>query len=135
MTLAEIIHKLRTEPTQTVPFTGMALGGIRKGAAYQAAKDKTLGVDAFWVGGQLRCASIDILTRLGVEPEAKSNKPTDTAPAAVVAPAIQSAAPKSAPAKSRKTAPKAIAARKTPARKAAAPPRPARRQSQSEAVS
>jgi hypothetical protein len=125
MTLAEIIHKLRTEPTQTVPFTGMALGGIRKGAAYQAAKDKTLGVDAFWVGGQLRCASIDILKRLGVEPEAKSDKPTDTAPAlAAAAPVIQSAAPKSAPARARKAPVLKAAAHKAPA-----PETKARRQS------
>jgi hypothetical protein len=122
MTFAEIIAKLRAKPSQDVPFTGMVLGGIQKGASYTAAKNGTLGVPTFWVGGKLRTSSLDILKRLGVEPEApaKTNRPAETTPSlAAAAPAVQlaAAAPKSVPAQSRKPpAPKAVAARKPPAR-------------------
>lgn len=47
MTLEEIIAELRVRGTQSVPFTGKALGDLQRGASYQAAKDGTLGVDVF----------------------------------------------------------------------------------------
>jgi hypothetical protein len=136
MTLEEIITALRARATQTVPFTGMALGDLKRGASYAAAQDGTLGVETFWVGGKLRTASIDILRRLGVEDEpapAKINQPAETTPP--VAPVIPLAAPQSATAKTRRPpARKAMsAARKAPARKAAAPAEP-RRQARSPEV-
>ena len=67
MNMHEIIAKLRAKPTQDVPFTGMALGDLKRGAAYQAAEDGTLGVDTFWVGGKRRAASIDIAEDLGLK--------------------------------------------------------------------
>jgi hypothetical protein len=48
MTLAEIIVELRARASQTVPFAGDALGDLKRGAAYAAAKDGTLGVETFW---------------------------------------------------------------------------------------
>ena len=129
MNRQEIIAKLRATPSQDIPFTGMVLGGVKKGAAYTAAEAGVLGVDTFWVGGG-RAASIDIARRLGIEDAvaAKANQQFEAPPLAVAAPTIQSAAPKPAPAQSRKTTPKAAA--NPPTRKAAAS-----RQSQSEAVS
>jgi hypothetical protein len=67
MTLAEIIVELRARPSQTVPFAGDALGSLKRGASYAAAKTNSLGVPVFWSGGKLRTASIDIARRLGVE--------------------------------------------------------------------
>ena len=94
MNMQEIIAKLRAKPTQDVPFTGMALGDLKRGAAYQAAEDGTLGVDTFWVGGKRRAASIDIARRLGIEDAvaAKANQQVEAPPLAVAAPTIQSAA-------------------------------------------
>jgi hypothetical protein len=79
MTLAEIIVELRARASQTVPFAGDALGDLKRGAAYAAAKDGTLGVETFWSGGKLRTASIDIARRLGVEDAvtAKNDKPVE----------------------------------------------------------
>jgi len=120
MTLEEIIAALRARASQSVPFAGEALGSLRRGASYAAAKTETLGVPTFWSGGKLRTASIDIARRLGVEDAvapAKNEQQTTTTPSlAVAAPVIQSAAPQPAPAKSRKpSASKATAARKAPA--------------------
>ena len=67
MTLEEVIIELRARATQSVPFAGMAIGELKRGPAYQAAKTKTLGVPVFWSGGKLRTASVDIARRLGVE--------------------------------------------------------------------
>jgi hypothetical protein len=118
MTLEEVIAALRAEPTQSVPFTGRVLGGLQRGASYQAAKTNSLGVEVFWSGGKLRTASIDIARRLGVEDavapakdDEQRAKPTPVA-AAPVAPL---AAPKSALAARKPPAPKAVAARKAPA--------------------
>ena len=38
MNRQEIIAKLRATPSQDIPFTGMVLGGVKKGAAYTAAE-------------------------------------------------------------------------------------------------
>ena len=117
MTLEEIIAELRARATQSVPFTGEALGGLQRGASYAAAKTETLGVPTFWSGGKLRSASIDIARRLGVEDAvvpAKNDQHAKTTPLlAAATPAIQLAAtPKPAPARSRKSpAPQAAASR------------------------
>jgi hypothetical protein len=106
MTLEEIIAELRARATQTVPFAGEAIGELKRGAAYAAGKNGTLGVPVFWSGGKLRTASIDIARRLGVEDAvtapAMTNQPTEIKPALTVAtPVIQPAAPKSPPSRSR----------------------------------
>ena len=121
MTLDEITAELRARATQSVPFTGEALGGTKRGAAYAAAAAGTLGVPVFWSGGKLRTASIDIARRLGIEdavaPVKNEQQVTPASPLAAATPAIQSATRQPAPARSRKaTAPNAITARKTPAR-------------------
>lgn len=123
MTLEEIIAECRARATQTVPFAGEALGELKRGASYLAAKEKTLGVDTFWVGGKLRTASIDILRRLGAEdavaPTRNEHPVQVTPPSAAATPAVQLTSPKSVPARSRKPpAPKAMAARKAPASEA-----------------
>ena len=132
MTLEEIIAELRVRGTQSVPFTGKALGDLQRGASYQAAKDGTLGVDVFWSGGKLRAASLAIARKLGVEDKvvaAKSDPQIETAPLAVAVPASQPATPNPASSTARKAvAPKASTARKASASKARAA-RPARRQS------
>lgn len=127
MTLAEIIAGLRARASQTVPWTGEAVGELKRGASYAAAKENTLGVDTFWVGGKLRTASIDIARLLKIEDvvtaPATTDQPAETtaAPLAAAAPVIPSTASKPAPARARKApARKAAAAHKAPARKAAA---------------
>jgi hypothetical protein len=106
MTLEEIIVELRARPSQTVPFAGMALGELQRGASYQAAKDNTLGVEVYWSGGKLRVTSVAIARRLGVEdkvtPAKGEQQAETTSPLAGIAPGIQLAAPKLAPARSRK---------------------------------
>jgi hypothetical protein len=140
MTLEEIIAGLRARASQTVPWAGDALSGSKRGAAYAAGKNGTLGVPIYQSGGLLRTASIDIARRLGLEDvvtaPAKTEEPAKIA-AAAAASAIPLTAPKPASIKAHKApARKAVAARKAPVRKAAPPPRPARRQSRSpEAVS
>jgi hypothetical protein len=52
-TITEILNDLRTKPSATVPDTGKVLAGKSANASYEAARNKTLGVDTFWVGGQL----------------------------------------------------------------------------------
>lgn len=66
-TIKEILNDLRTKPSANVPDTGKILAGKSANASYEAARNKTLGVDTFWVGGQLRTASIDVLRKLGLE--------------------------------------------------------------------
>jgi hypothetical protein len=115
-TTNEILNDLRTKPSATVPDTGKILAGKSANASYEAARNKKLGVDTFWVGGQLRTASIDVLRKLGLEHEAKFTEAGQQASA----PALPSAV-KPAPARPRKPpAPKVIAARKTPAREPSA---------------
>jgi hypothetical protein len=63
----KIIEELRASPTCTVPIAGAALGNLKRGPAYQAAKDGTLGVDTFWIGGKLRVATIDVLRKLKLD--------------------------------------------------------------------
>jgi hypothetical protein len=114
MTQAEIIVELRARPSQTVPFAGDALGSLKRGASYAAAKTNSLGVPVFWSGGKLRTASIDIARRLGVEdkvaPVKTHQQAEDPLPLTPLKPAPQPTARKS-------PAPKAIAARKPPTRK------------------
>jgi hypothetical protein len=69
-TIREILNELRTKPTTSVPNTGKVLGDIGPNPSYEAAKNGTLGVPTFWVGGKLRVASIDVLRKLGLEDEA-----------------------------------------------------------------
>jgi hypothetical protein len=144
MTLEEVIVELRARATQSVPFAGMAIGELKRGPAYQAAKTETLGVPVFWSGGKLRTASIDIARRLGVEDKvtpAKTDQqaaepalPSEAveAKASALAPAKAKTAEKEAllkaAAKSAQAAPARL--RKTPAPKARAAD-PARRQSRS----
>ena len=70
-TVKEILAELRTKPTTNVPNTGKILGDLKPNASYQAAKDKKLGVEVFWIGGKLRCRSIEVLRVLGLENEAE----------------------------------------------------------------
>jgi hypothetical protein len=128
-TTNEILNDLRTKPSATVPDTGKILAGKSANASYEAARNKKLGVDTFWVGGQLRTASIDVLRKLGLEHEAKfteagqqadAHSPVAEAADMAEGPASMSTTRKPAPARSRKPlAPKAIVARKSPAREAA----------------
>jgi hypothetical protein len=98
MTLEEIIAELRARPSQTVPFTGEALGDMKRGAAYAAAAAGTLGVPVFWSGGKLRTASIAIAKVLGIEDKvaAKSEQQGE------IAPPLAGIAPAPKPARSRK---------------------------------
>jgi hypothetical protein len=107
-TIKEILNDLRTKPSANVPDTGKILAGKSANASYEAARNKTLGVDTFWVGGQLRTASIDVLRKLGLEHEAKFTEAGQHADA----PALPSAALEPAPARPRKA---------TPVREAATP--------------
>jgi hypothetical protein len=69
MTWKEMMVQLLARPTQSVPFTGMVLGGLSKNSSYDAAADEKLGVDVFEVGGLKRCTSISILRKLGYDNE------------------------------------------------------------------
>jgi hypothetical protein len=69
-TVREILNELRTNPTVSVPNTGKVLGDLKPNASYEAAKDGTLGVPTFWIGGKIRCRSIEVLRVLGLEDEA-----------------------------------------------------------------
>ena len=131
MTLEEIIAELRARPSQTVPFAGMALGELQRGASYTAAKTKTLGVPVFWSGGKLRTSSIAIAKVLADRRQSRAcgtNQQTD-------ARALPSAVLEAAPARLRE--PPAVRLRKLPTPKAAATrkataseaPRPDRRRS------
>jgi hypothetical protein len=122
MNRQEIIAKLRSTPSQDIPFTGMVLGGVKKGAAYTAAEAGVLGVDTFWVGGKRRAASIAIARVLGLEAEVTAPMMTEEpeTPAASVTPLAV------APAPTKTRAPlvgKASAARKAPVVKTKAPHR------------
>jgi hypothetical protein len=118
MTLAEIAAQLMAEPSQDVPFAGMALGGVKKGAAYQAAEDGTLGVPTYWVGGQRRVASIAIARVLGIDlgdaVAAKIEQPAEATPAIPLTALKVASVP-------HQPAAKAMSARKAPAHKAPAP--------------
>jgi hypothetical protein len=119
-TTKEILNDLRTKPTANVPDTGKILAGKSANASYEAAKNKTLGVDTFWVGGQLRTASLAVLRKLGLEHEAKfteAGQQADEPPMETATPAIQLAA-QPAPARSRKP-PAPEPASKPPTRKVA----------------
>jgi hypothetical protein len=67
----EILDEIRTKPTTSVPKTGKVLGELGANPSYDAAKNGTLGVPTFWVGGKLRVRSIDVLRKLGLEGEAR----------------------------------------------------------------
>jgi hypothetical protein len=69
MTLKEILARLLSLPTQSVPFTGEALAGLGKNSSYDAAADDKLGVEVLEVGGLKRCTSISILRKLGYDNE------------------------------------------------------------------
>ena len=69
MSMLEILAELLSKPSVSVPFVGEALGGIGKNAAYDAANADRLGVPVFECGGLKRCASIDVLHRLGFSDE------------------------------------------------------------------
>jgi hypothetical protein len=89
-TVREILNELRTKPSTTVPNTGKVLGDLGPNPSYEAAKNGTLGVPTFWVGGKIRVASIDVLRKLGLEDEAAfadAEQQTKTTAAAAAAPA------------------------------------------------
>ena len=85
MTPAEIKAGLRARASQSVPWTGMALTGSKRGAAYAAAQNGTFGVPVFQSGGLLRTSSVDIARLLKIEIEdavtapATTNQPSKTA--------------------------------------------------------
>ncbi len=53
----DVLNELRTKPTVSVPTAGLALGNFSKNAAYEAARQKKLGVSVIEVGGKLRVAA------------------------------------------------------------------------------
>jgi hypothetical protein len=63
----EVLRKLRTQPTVSVPEAGFALANLAKNAAYDAAKNGTLGVPVLDVGGLKRVPSIAVLRKLGLD--------------------------------------------------------------------
>ena len=116
-TIKEILNDLRTKPSANVPDTGKILAGKSANASYEAARNKTLGVDTFWVGGQLRTASIDVLRKLGLEHEAKFTEAGQQAETpSQIAEAAEAPAPMSTLAPSR-----LHKSKQAPARKAATP--------------
>jgi hypothetical protein len=143
-TINEILNDLRTKPSATVPDTGKILAGKSANASYEAARNKTLGVDVFWSGGQLRTASIDVLRKLGLEHEAKFTEARQQADAAsaideavvhmAAGPASTSTTRKPAPANARKSPASKATARKTPAREASTQRQDRRRSRQPETV-
>ena len=66
MTVKEILTKLRTSPTVSVPEAGKVLADLSWNGSYDAARKGTLGVPVFDVGGLKRVASIDVLRRIGL---------------------------------------------------------------------
>jgi hypothetical protein len=62
----EILRRLYTTVTVDVPFTGAVLGGMARNPSYDAANSDALGVPVIEVGGKKRCASADILQKLGL---------------------------------------------------------------------
>jgi hypothetical protein len=63
----EVLRKLRTEPTVSVPEAGLALGNLSRNASYEAAKKGTLGVPVHDAGGKKRVASVAVLRVLGLD--------------------------------------------------------------------
>ena len=51
-TWKQILAKLKSEPTVSVPDAGKALADLSENAAYRAAKKNTLGVPVLEVGGK-----------------------------------------------------------------------------------
>jgi hypothetical protein len=60
----EVLQKLRTQPTVSVPEAGFALADMSRNASYEAAKDGKLSVPVLKVGGKLRVSSIGVLREL-----------------------------------------------------------------------
>ena len=62
----EILAKLKSQPTVSVPDAGKALADLSPNAAYRAAKSDSLGVPVMKVGGRKRVTSIAVLRKLGL---------------------------------------------------------------------
>jgi hypothetical protein len=69
VTLKEILTVLVRNATVSVPFAGEALGEMSKNASYDAAAAGKLGVKVHECGGKLRCASVEVLRKLGYTDE------------------------------------------------------------------
>jgi len=67
MTFQDILTILRTKPTVSVPFAGMALGELSPNVSYKAAAADRLGVPVMDIGGRRRGASIHVLGMLGFD--------------------------------------------------------------------
>jgi hypothetical protein len=63
----DILQKLHTQPTVSVPEAGLALGDLSRNASYDAAKNDKLGVPVFDVGGKKRVPSVAVLRVLGLD--------------------------------------------------------------------
>jgi hypothetical protein len=63
----DVLQRLRTQPTVSVPEAGAALGDLSRNAAYEAAKNGKLGVPVFDVGGKKRVPSVAVLRVLGLD--------------------------------------------------------------------
>jgi hypothetical protein len=66
-TWEQVLHKLRTQPTVSVPEAGFAVGDLAKNASYEGAKNGTLGVPVIDSGGKKRVPSIAVLRVLGLD--------------------------------------------------------------------
>jgi hypothetical protein len=80
--MKEILAHLRSTPSVSVPFAGMALGELSRNAAYEAAKNGTLGVPVYEAGGKKRVPSIAVLRRLGLaeDEDAHEGRAAQSAP-------------------------------------------------------
>jgi hypothetical protein len=67
MSWKNILQKLRTQPTVSVPEAGFAVGNLAKNASYEAAKNGTLGVPVIDSGGKKRVPSVAVLRVLGLD--------------------------------------------------------------------
>jgi hypothetical protein len=63
----DVLQKLLTQPTVSVPEAGLALGNLSRNAAYEAAAAGKLGVPVHDAGGKKRVASTAVLRVLGLD--------------------------------------------------------------------
>jgi hypothetical protein len=79
----QLLHKLLTQPTVSVPEAGLALAELKRNASYGAAANGTLGVPVLEVAGKKRVPSVAVLRKLGL---ASSQPPPEIEPASKAVP-------------------------------------------------
>jgi hypothetical protein len=79
LTLKSVLKELTSKVSVSVPTAGFALGELGRGASYAAAKEGTLGVPVYEVGGQLRVPSLAVLQKLGLAETSPVMEGTKTA--------------------------------------------------------